>query len=243
MTLPVFLIDPDRLRSDGPVVLDGPEGRHAALVRRVGVGEQVEVADGLGVVARCQVVEARRDALTLQVLRREREPAPTPRIVVAQALPKGERGERAVEAMTEVGVDEIVPWSAARCVTQWRGERAAKGLARWRSTAREAAKQSRRRWLPTVAELADTAEVAARVHAAALAVVLHERADEPLPGSVPAGGEVVLVVGPEGGLAEDELATFAAAGARTCRLGPTVLRTSTAGVVGAAVLLSRSGRW
>jgi 16S rRNA (uracil1498-N3)-methyltransferase len=190
------------------------------------------------------VAEVRRDGVTVTIEVVVREPAPQPRLVVVQALAKGDRGEAAVEAMTEVGVDEIVPWSAARSVVRWDGERGAKALARWRSTAREAAKQSRRAWLPDVADLATTADVAYRLRAASLAVICHESGTAPLAGvSVPESGDIVVVIGPEGSLTDDELAAFTEAGGRTYRLGPTVLRTSTAGVVAAAVLLAKTSPW
>ena len=121
------------------------------------------------------------------------------------------------------------------------GERAAKSLARWQTTAREAAKQARRAWFPEVTAPASTADVAALVAAAPLALVLHEEGTEPLPADVPDG--VVLVVGPEGGLAPEELAAFAEAGARTVRLGAEVLRTSTAGLAAVSGLLARTDRW
>lgn len=244
MTAPVFLVDTARLAAGDVVALDGAEGRHAATVRRVRVGEPVVLGDGAGRLAECVVRGVDRDRVECAVTSRRSVPAPQPRLLVVQALAKGERAELAVEAMTEVGVDSIVPWAAARCVVQWRGERAARGLARWRLAAREAAKQARRAWLPEVGELASTGDVARVLDSAALGVVLHESAGAPLAGvSVPRSGDVVLVVGPEGGLTDDELETLAAAGAPAYRLGPTVLRTSTAGVVGAAVLLARCGRW
>jgi 16S rRNA (uracil1498-N3)-methyltransferase len=240
---PVFLCETGRLAADR-IVLDGPEGRHAAAVRRLRPGERADLTDGAGLVVECVVASAGRDSLELDAMTRRREPPAEPRIVVVQALPKGDRGELAVETMTEVGVDVIVPWSAARCVTQWRPERRAKALGRWRTTAREAAKQARRAWLPEVTDLAGTDHVAVRLASAALAVVLHEDAERPLSAlDAPATGEIVLVVGPEGGLTAEELTGFEAAGARPARLGPTVLRTSTAGVAAASVLLSRSGRW
>jgi 16S rRNA (uracil1498-N3)-methyltransferase len=163
--------------------------------------------------------------------------------VVIQGIAKGERGELAVQAMTEAGVDEIVPWAAARSIVRWHGERGAKALARWRSTAREAAKQSRRPRLPAVAEAADTGRVAARI-AASAGLVLHESAGSSLSAAaLPAAGELILVVGPEGGVDPDELATFAAAGATAVRMGDPVLRTSTAGAAALAVLSARLGRW
>ncbi|MFL6051779.1 MAG: 16S rRNA (uracil(1498)-N(3))-methyltransferase [Actinoallomurus sp.] len=243
MSPPLFVTDPARLESDR-IVLDGPEGRHAAAVRRLRTGERVDLGDGEGRLVECVVTSAGRDSLHLEARERRQVPRPDPRIVVVQALPKGDRGELAVETMTEVGVDVIVPWTAARCVTQWRGDRRAKALGRWRSTAREAAKQSRRAWLPEVTEPADTAAAAERVAGAALALILHEEAERPLSGiDVPATGDIVVVVGPEGGLTDDEIAAFQTAGGTPVLLGPTVLRTSTAGVAAAAVLLSRGGRW
>jgi len=243
LTAPTFLAAAAELA--GPRIrLAGSEGRHAAAVRRLAAGERVDLTDGAGSVAECVVSAAGPDWLDLVVAHRRSVDRPAPWLVVVQALAKGDRGELAVEAMTEVGVDEIVPWAATRSVVQWRGERGAKGLERWRSTAREAAKQSRRAWLPVVAAPAGTAEVARRLSAAALAVVLDGAASTSLSVvEVPATGEVVAVVGPEGGLTGEELATFADAGAVACRLGPTVLRTSTAGVAAAAVLLTRVSRW
>jgi 16S rRNA (uracil1498-N3)-methyltransferase len=174
-------------------------------------------------------------------------PEPRPRLVVVQALPKGDRGELAVETMTEVGVDLIVPWSAARCVTRWSGPRGDKALQRWRTTAREAAKQSRRVWFPEISELVPTSGVVELLRSAALAVVLHEGATVALASlsavTVSVDGDVVIVVGPEGSLTEEELVAFGAAGATAYRLGPTVLRTSTAGPTALAVLLARTDRW
>lgn len=247
MSAPVFLADAGSLaeaRPGEPVLLDGAEGRHAVTVRRLRVGEHVLLTDGAGTEVTGTVAGARPpDRLDVTVDRVRRLPRPDPRLVVVQALAKGERGELAVELMTEVGVDVIVPWAAARSVAQWRADRATRGLARWRSTATEAAKQARRAWFPEVVDPAGTAEVADRLRTAALALVLHEEATVPLAGTeLPPAGDVVLVVGPEGGVSPAELEQLAAAGARPVRLGETVLRTSTAGAAALAVLSART-RW
>jgi len=248
VTAPVFLVDPADLDTD-PVLVTGAEGRHAATVRRIGVGEAVDLVDGAGTRARCVVTAVGRDTVTCAVRERVHEAEPTPRITVVQALPKGDRGELAVELMTEAGVDALVPWQAERCVTRWRGDRAAKSLAKWRSAARAAAKQARRSRVPQVAEPVGRAEVAALLAAASLGVVLHEEgavrlSELRLPDAVARpGGHVVLVVGPEGGFGDAELAAFEEAGAVRALLGPTVLRTSTAGVAALAVLQARCGRW
>ena len=244
MTAPVFVCDRAALLAGPRVRLDGDEGRHAATVRRLDVGEPVVLVDGAGLRAEGVVAAVGKAALEVEVSSRTETEPPSPRLVVVQALPKADRGHVAVETLTEVGVDVVVPWAAARCVTQWRGDRADKSLARWRSTAREAAKQSRREWFPEVPALASTADVAALLGSAALGVVLHETATAALGSvAVPTAGDVVVVVGPEGGIADDELAAFADAGALAYRLGPTVLRTSTAGTVAAALLLGRTARW
>ncbi|MBS2549473.1 16S rRNA (uracil(1498)-N(3))-methyltransferase [Catenulispora sp. NL8] len=244
-TAPVFFWQDTETAGRGARVrLDGAEGRHAALVRRLAAGERVDLANGAGVVAECVVAVAHKDWLELDVRDVVRTPAPTPRITVVQALPKGDRGETAVETMTEIGVDAVVPWAASRSIVQWKGERGEKALNKWRATAREAAKQSRRAWWPTVAALHSTAEVVKLLAEADQALVLHEDAQTPLAGlEVAHAGSVVLVIGPEGSIAPQELAAFEAAGARAYKMGPTVLRTSTAGTAAATVVLAKSGRW
>ncbi|MEU5362515.1 16S rRNA (uracil(1498)-N(3))-methyltransferase [Streptomyces sp. NPDC005925] len=247
MTAPVFVVDHFGAGADaeGRYVLSGPEGRHAVSVRRLRPGEGVVLTDGAGRWAEAEVLDTEgKDRLVLRVGQVAEEPAESPRITVVQALPKGDRGELAVETMTEVGVDAIVPWSAGRCITQWKGERGLKALGKWRATAREAGKQSRRVRFPDVADAATTKQVAALLADADFAAVLHETGDEPLAtADLPAAGHIVLVVGPEGGVSPDELALFTDAGARAYRLGRSVLRTSTAGTAAAALLLGRSGRW
>jgi 16S rRNA (uracil1498-N3)-methyltransferase len=238
VTAPLFLAD----SVDGDALtLGGEEGRHAATVRRIQRGERVDIGDGRGTVAECVVSRVHRDALDLEVVRRRVEPPPQPRLTVVQALAKGDRAEDAIEAMTEVGVDAFVPWAAARSVVRWEGARGEKALGRWRSTARAATKQSRRAWLPEVAPLATTTDVAALLATADLAVVLHEDAVRPLADeTIPDAGDVVVVVGPEGGITDDELSAFAP---EPYRLGRSVLRTSTAGVAATALISSRTSRW
>jgi 16S rRNA (uracil1498-N3)-methyltransferase len=240
---PVFLVAQGDLTAR-VLTLTGPEGHHAAAVRRLRAGERADVSDGAGTLAEGVVTGVGRDSVTLDIRAVHTVPPPQPRLAVAQALPKGDRGELAVELMTEVGTDTVIPWAAARSITKWQAERGGKALAKWRATAREAAKQSRRAWLPEVTELAGTSALANRAAAAASAVILE--ADAParlheLP--LPQAGEILLLVGPEGGISPAERAILRESGAVEARLGPTVLRTSTAGAAAAAILLSRAGRW
>ncbi|TCC65573.1 16S rRNA (uracil(1498)-N(3))-methyltransferase [Kribbella pittospori] len=222
------------------LTLGGAEGRHAAVVRRIGPGERIRLTDGRGAWAEGSVTAASKTGVTVAVDNRGVEPAASPRLVVVQALPKGERAELAVEMLTEVGADVIVPWNAERSQFRSNPERSAKTYAKWQAWAFEASKQSRRSWFATVEPIASTPDVARLLSAAALPVVLHEEAKTPLASlDLPTEGDIVIVIGPEGGIAPAELATFSA---EPIRLGDTVLRTSTAGVAAAAALLSRS-RW
>jgi 16S rRNA (uracil1498-N3)-methyltransferase len=245
MSLPVHWVESlAGVRRGDQVVVEGDEAHHAVAVRRLRVGEPLALTDGRGTMLVGTVTESGKRLLSVLADEVESVPEPTPRFTVVQALPKGDRGELAVEVLTEIGVATIVPWAAGRSVAVWRGERADKGLARWRSTAREAAKQARRAWFPEVAGLASTADVAALAAEASVAVVLHEDADTTLGRvAVPEEGTVMLVVGPEGGLTDEELVALREAGAIDVRLGAEVLRTSTAGVAAVAALLSRTSRW
>ncbi|MDX6273923.1 MAG: rRNA (uracil1498-N3)-methyltransferase [Frankiales bacterium] len=237
MSAPVFYGD----ISGSVPRLTGDEAHHAAVVRRITVGERIVISDGLGNAVCGPVAAVSRDQVTIAPESTVVEPSPVPRLVVVQALAKGDRGELAVELLTEVGVDVILPWAASRCVVQLRGERGDKAIARWRATARAAAKQARRLRVPEVADVIATRDVTELLATAALPVVLHESARVPLADLVvPDAGEVVVVVGPEGGITDEELAAF---GVPAVRLGPTVMRTSTAGAAACAALLARTPRW
>lgn len=251
MSRPVFLVAAGSLAAAATgagVVLDGAEGRHAAAVRRVRPGEHVDLVDGEGLRARTAVAAVRPSEVELTVLSCECEPPPAVPLVLVQALAKGGRDERAVETATEVGVDAVVPWQSERSVVRWSAAKAERGVQRWRAVAGAAAKQARRARVPVVRPHLPSSGasrvVADTVAADGAVVVLDERADLPLREvRLPDKGEVVVVVGPEGGLTDAEVATFAAAGAQVARLGPHVLRTSTAGPVALALLAERLGRW
>jgi 16S rRNA (uracil1498-N3)-methyltransferase len=251
VSLPVFLAEPgslDRLLPGGLYRLDGAEGRHAASVRRIRRGEAVEVADGAGRIVRAVVEEVGAQALVLRAVETRWEPPPEVALILVQALAKGDRDERAVEAATEVGVDGVLPWESERSVTVWTGDRRERGERRWAAVAAAAAKQARRARVPEVRPLVRGPELVTAVSAAvaggSAAVVLHEAATLPIGDVVlPARGEMLVVVGPEGGLTEGEVEALADAGAAVARLGPHVMRTSTAGPVALALLAERLGRW
>ena len=253
MSAPVFLAEPGSLAGYGSgsiYLLGGTEGRHAGVVQRRGAGERVDVVDGAGVRLVGSVGTVGPDGVRVVVAERLEEPVPGVALVLVQALAKGDRDELAIEAATEVGVDAVLPWQAERSIVVWRADRAAKSRARWQGTVRAATKQSRRARMPVVELAVDgrglTTRARAVVAAGGVVLVLHEEADTALAAAVlpsATGLEVLVVVGPEGGISDREIASLTDAGAQPVRLGPHVLRTSTAGPVALALLSQRLGRW
>ena len=247
MTASVFLATPAELagaRAGSALTIVGPEARHAVSVMRMEPGEGIELVDGEGRRVRGTVASVEgRDSLGIDVVDVIDEPAPELRLTVIQALPKGEHAELAVDLMTQVGVDAIVPWAAQRSVAQWKPDRAEKARAKWITAAAAASKQSRRARTPVIGALASFADACALVSHAGVGLVLHEEASSSLAAAwLPSAGEVVIVVGPEGGLADDERAALRNSGALEVRLGPTVLRSSLAGAV-AVTAISARARW
>lgn len=243
MSRALFYVDalPD---AGGIAVVDGDEGFHASNVRRIRPGEELDLSDGNGTVAHCVVEEAAKGRLSARVLDVTEVPGPRPSVTVAQALPKSERSELAIELATEAGADGFLAWQAQRCVARWESAaKVDKGLRRWGAVARSAARQSRRARVPEIEGLVSTAQLLTRVPGA-LTLVLHESATVPLADIGLADAQaVLLVVGPEGGISDEELAELTGAGARTVRLGPSVLRTSTAAAVALGAIGVLTSRW
>ncbi|SPT54841.1 16S rRNA (uracil(1498)-N(3))-methyltransferase [Schaalia odontolytica] len=261
MTLPVFLSEDltpsiDTLSVGETVTLAGAEGRHAASVRRIGAGEWVDVVDGFGLRATCEVSGSDKSSLSLVVRELVQEEAPRPEIVLVQALAKGGRDEAAVEICTEIGIDRVIPWASQRAIVQWKGPKADKGRAKWEGVARAAAKQSRRAFVPVVEEVKDSSDLATWIcdltDEAGVAFVCHEEATVSLGvalariqqacgGALPA--RIALIVGPEGGIGEHETARLVDAGASTIGLGDNVLRSSTAGAVALTLIRAAAGKY
>ncbi len=245
MTAALFYID--TLPEVGALaVVDGDEGFHAANVRRIRAGEELDLGDGAGAMAHCVIEEVGKGRLSARLLNRWTVEPGTPPVTVVQALPKSDRSELAVELATEAGADAFVAWQAARCVARWDGGRADKGLRRWRAVARAAARQSRRPHIPSVTGVATTTDLVKCISedANAVVVALHESATEKL-ADVPVAqaDSLVLIVGPEGGITDDEITALSEAGAKPVRLGPNVLRTSTAAAVALGALGVLTPRW
>ncbi|CAB5046585.1 unannotated protein [freshwater metagenome] len=243
MTAAEFLVTPGEITKDTKsFTLSGDEGRHAATVKRMRAGEVINLCDGQGTRAFATVTKVHKASLDLTIDRVTFEAAPEPRFVVVQALAKGERAELAVEMLTEVGADAIIPWKAEHAIGKW--DSIDKGLEKWRRTSRESAKQSRRAWIPEISQLHTTEQVCELMAQAQSVFVLHESADQALAAcAIREQGTIIIVVGPEGGISPDELAAFTAAGARVVHMGASVMRTSTAGAIAVGGLLMRSQRW
>lgn len=256
MSNPVFFTPAGALDNTVPgsvFVLDGAEARHAVTVKRLAVGEQVDIADGAGKRITGTVTETAPAELTVECTSISVEPRPDVRLVLVQALAKGDRDELAIETATELGIDAVVPWQSERSIVRWKGDRAAKAHGKWQSTVTAAAKQARRAWIPEVRPAVDTQALAREVAEAGLAVILHEDAVTPLrrvlgkwseerqEASGPS--EILLIVGPEGGISPREVTRLCSAGAVTALLGPHVLRSSTAGPAGVVVASDVLGRW
>jgi len=259
---PVFFTAPGTLNQQVPgsaFVLGGTEARHAVTVKRIGVGEAVDIADGAGKRLTGTVTAVAAGELTVECVDLAEEPRPGTRLVLVQALAKGDRDELAAETATELGIDAVIPWQAERSIVRWKAERAAKAHAKWQSVVTAAAKQARRAWIPEVRAAVDGAGLQTAVAAADLAVILHEDAVRPLrqvleawlesvgPGEVVADDagsrEVLLIVGPEGGISPREVTRLCDAGAVTALLGHHVLRSSTAGPAATVLASDILGRW
>lgn len=238
-----FLVDNDGALSGDSVTLTGTEAHHAAVVRRVRVGEEVTVGDGRGNWITGEVVSAAPKSVEITLTDRTFVEPDQPRLMLVQALAKGDRDERAIEAATELGVSAIVPWQAARSVSRWDAAKAVKGVARWQSIAREASKQAHRAWLPEVKEPVTTRQLIAATSGAQVIVLEPSGSTALTAVEVAADRDVYLVVGPEGGITAEELDTLQESGAVIARMGSTVLRTSTAGPAAIAALSVLLHRW
>lgn len=258
MTRPVFYFEDtahplSSFLAGHDLELGGPEGRHAATVRRIGQGERLDLVDGKGTRALCEVRAVTPSGLSLRIDTICVEPEPSPRIILVQALAKGGRDEQAIEVCTEIGVDACIPWQSQRAIVRWTGPKADKGKKKWESVVRSAAKQSRRSRIPRVNEVCDTSTLSVfltrELAGGAKAFLCHEEAREPLTSILNAGSSeltdasaLFILVGPEGGVSPEETRLLTQAGASLVGLGSAVLRSSTAGAVCATLLAAHLGR-
>lgn len=240
MTLPLFHLA-ELAEAEAEALLRGSEGRHAARSMRMTVGEELELADGVGTRATGTIISVDGDDVHVALSAKAVEERPLPSVTLVQALAKGGRDEMAVEICTELGADRFIPWQADRSISRWDKARAAKGRDKWQAQAFSAAKQARRTFFPTVDAVVTSKQLATLIEASPQTVICHEEATKPIQ-NVEFGNDVMVVVGPEGGISPEELDAFVRAGATPVSLGRTILRTSTAGALATAAINIVSGR-
>jgi len=233
MSLPYFFTD-----DPAAGTLTGAEAKHAH-VKRIEPGERIMLIDGQGSTALTRVTSVGAGRVDGVVEKQEFVPQPSPRVTVVQAVPKGERAELAVDLAVQAGADAIVPWISHRTIARWPANKQAKQVEKWRAQALSSAKQARRAWVPEVREPVTTNQLAELLRDAGLALVLHEDATDSIR-DVEFGEDVWLIVGPEGGIGEDELEIL---GARPVKLGPEVLRTASAAFAGLCAIGALTSRW
>jgi len=226
------------------VQLTGTEGHHAAAVRRMRVGEAIALTDGRGLKARGVVRAVAPKQLTVAVHSVETIESPVVSFTLVQAVAKGDRDELAIQAATELGAGKVVPWQADRSISKWDGKEE-KNRERWQQIVDEAAKQALRPWFPPVTQVQSSKSLAKQIaESAGTFLVLDPTSPISLNQvELSKSGEVALIVGPEGGITEAELALFETAGAKRVHLGTGILRTSTAGMAAISVLAAKSGYW
>jgi 16S rRNA (uracil1498-N3)-methyltransferase len=226
------------------VQLTGTEGHHAAAVRRMRVGEAIALTDGRGLKARGVVRAVAPKQLTVAVHSVETIESPVVSFTLVQAVAKGDRDELAIQAATELGAGKVVPWQADRSISKWDGKEE-KNRERWQQIVDEAAKQALRPWFPEVAQVQSSKSLAKQIsESVGTYLVLDPTSPISLNQvELSKSGEVALIVGPEGGITEAELAIFETAGAKRVHLGSGILRTSTAGMAAISVLAAKSGYW
>jgi 16S rRNA (uracil1498-N3)-methyltransferase len=224
--------------------LGGPEAKHAVSVRRMSIGEAIAVSDGSGIKIRGRVSKLQKETLELSVESIDEILPPNCQLFLVQALAKGDRDELAIQACTELGVFGVIPWQAERSISIWKAEKRQKGQTRWQAIVTEAAKQSLRALIPKVGEVLDSQELGSALAGFDQVLILDPEATTSITDlTPPATGRVAVVVGPEGGMSEQELESFAKAGFSSVRLGAGVLRTSTAGMAAVSYLQAKLGDW
>lgn len=238
--LPLFIVEniPDR----GDVVIEGDEAHHLG-VTRIKVGERISVTNGMGRRAEVEVLDINKRNVGCRIIDVNDEPRPRTILTVVQALTKGDRARETIELLTEGGAEIIIPWQAANSIGEWKSEKDA--LSKWKSWTREATKQSRRSWIPQILDLHTTAQIKNRIQDSELTFVFHESSSSQLSENLDLAPpkDVTLIIGPEGGITEDEYAGFQSAGARGVKLGRPVFRSAHAGVAALAAVQTGLKIW
>lgn len=237
-----FLASTLNLNQD-PIILSDDEAHHAIKVRRTNIGEKIFVTDGNGLVVEALVTKiGPGNRLEAQVLNKQNQIIQSPIICVAQAIAKGDRADLSIELLTEVGVDQIIPWQANRCISKLE-DKSDKLIQKWQNTSRESTKQSRRALVPQILDLVTTSQLVNLFNKYEKVVILDPDSDNKFIDTVKSVTKnVLLVIGPEGGIDDSEMQSFKNANANFTSLGNSILRTSSAGAISSAILLANT-KW
>ena len=239
--LTLFLVD--KLESSQSIEVAGDEAHHAIKVLRIKLGEEILVSDGAGNWVRAVVENIEKKTFMAKVLERGFQEEKSPRLIVVQGLPKSDRVKDAIEILVESGVDLIIPWQADRSISKWQKD----SLDKWQSAAVAATKQSRRFRKPEIVDGLSLSELLEIESENSAFLVMHESATTKLSEVVTskfAGmSEIIIVIGPEGGISDSELAVLEGAGAHIVGLGPEVFRSAHAGGAALSAVSALIGRW
>ena len=239
--LTLFLVD--KLESSQSIEVAGDEAHHAIKVLRIKLGEEILVSDGAGNWVRAVVENIEKKTFMAKVLERGFQEEKFPRLIVVQGLPKSDRVKDAIEILVESGVDLIIPWQADRSISKWQKD----SLDKWQSAAVAATKQSRRFRKPEIVDGLSLSQLLEIESENSAFLVMHESATTKLSEVVTskfAGmSEIIIVIGPEGGISDSELALLEGAGAHIVGLGPEVFRSAHAGGAALSAVSALIGRW
>lgn len=239
-----FFTDPS-LITDSSVTIRGDDAHHLS-VRRARPGDLVSAGDGAGRVVEAEISGVLPAEVSARVIGSTFVPRPVTKLTVLQGLAKSGKVDWVVEKLVELGVDEVLVFAAGRSVPVWDSGKAEAMRARWERVAYAAAKQSQRAWLPLVTGPVDRDGLLLRVHALPATLVADPKADSSLRAvlmDLSLVAELGIVVGPEGGLAREEVGALIDAGARAVTLGARILRTETAGLALSAVVMHHLDRF
>jgi 16S rRNA (uracil1498-N3)-methyltransferase len=222
-------------------VLENEEAHHAIKVLRLNTGEVIKISDGVGNWVSGPIVEIAKKELYISITERGEIQAAKPELVLVQAVTKSDRNKEMLELAVEAGVDRIIPWQSERSISKWQSDSEQK----WQVGIKQSCKQARQVKLPQLMQVMSTSEVIKSIGEGGFGIVFHEEAstkfsDLTIPNSQ---SSVYLVIGPEGGISEQELLSFQNNGSKVVRLGDTVLRSAHAGFAALSAVQTKLGRW
>jgi len=233
----LFFVDDLPTTVGGLYEFANDDANHAIRVLRMQTGVEFMLSDGQGSWSQVVATEVKKKSMQVRVIDSGFQQPLATTITVVQALPKGDRAKEAIELLTEAGVDRIVPWASARSI--------GKGSEKFAITAREASKQSRRFRIPEVTETATTAQICEAIKVSDLAIAFHESATSKLSDQVSSHNveHLLIIIGPEGGLTDEEIAAFTDAGAKVALMGRPILRSAHAGIAAVSAVSALLKVW